>query len=413
MKLVLKVFLSVFLLFAGHSSFAQDINSLEKKKGRLEDEINFANQKIKEFRKLRSNSSGELKVLSRQIEAREEMIQIYSEQKQLLEGEIAKNQFNIEKLKTELEVLKKEYASQIVHTYKNYKDFDLLLYIFSASTLKDMYQRSQYLKEISKYRRKQLSIIDETKSILQSQIDTLSIQRDELTVLLDGEQRQKSMLDISKRKISSKIQTFQKKERSYAADVRKNESAIKAINKEIEREIAKARAEAERKAKAAREKAKKNNTALPPSLVSNTKLSADFAANKGKLPWPVGRGTIVKNFGKNLHPILRNPPVYTENNGIDIQTTDGAVVKAVFEGEIMYKFYNPTTKNGVIVMHGDYFSVYTGLKDVNVKEGDRVQTGTKLGTVFTNPDSKSSEIHIEIWKEKTVQNPNQWLNQSR
>ncbi|MBK6894890.1 MAG: hypothetical protein IPH00_17620 [Flavobacteriales bacterium] len=45
-------------------------------------------------------------------------------------------------------------------------------------------------------------------------------------------------------------------------------------------------------------------------------LNADFEKNKGKLPWPVAKGTITSGFGKQAHPVLRG--IMIENNGLDI-----------------------------------------------------------------------------------------------
>ncbi|WP_254558401.1 hypothetical protein, partial [Salmonella enterica] len=45
----------------------------------------------------------------------------------------------------------------------------------------------------------------------------------------------------------------------------------------------------------------------------NIALGKSFESNRGKLPWPVAKGSITENYGKNAHPTL--PNVYTNNNG--------------------------------------------------------------------------------------------------
>lgn len=61
----------------------------------------------------------------------------------------------------------------------------------------------------------------------------------------------------------------------------------------------------------------------------------------------------------------------------------------------------------VLVQHGNYFSFYCKLGNVNVKVGDKVKTGDTIGTVDTLDGS--TQLHFEIWKGTTPQNPETWL----
>src|SRR5690606_554317 len=54
-----------------------------------------------------------------------------------------------------------------------------------------------------------------------------------------------------------------------------------------------------------------------PSSPAVTALSSNFEMNKGKLPWPTSQGIIVRGFGQQSHPLLKN--IKIENDGIDIQ----------------------------------------------------------------------------------------------
>jgi septal ring factor EnvC (AmiA/AmiB activator) len=64
----------------------------------------------------------------------------------------------------------------------------------------------------------------------------------------------------------------------------------------------------------------------------------------------------------------------------------------------------------VIVRHGDYLTVYSNLKDVSVKKGDKVKTRQPLGTVFTEQGESKSRLHFELWQGTIVQNPANWLS---
>jgi murein DD-endopeptidase MepM/ murein hydrolase activator NlpD len=145
------------------------------------------------------------------------------------------------------------------------------------------------------------------------------------------------------------------------------------------------------------------NAGLTPEMAL---ISSNFAGNKGRLPWPVERGTITGKFGTQPHAALRN--VTVENNGIDITTQAGAPVRSIFEGEVVNVIFNPSFQKGIIIKHGEYYSVYTGLTAVQVKAGDKITTKQVIGTAYTGDDNQT-EIHLEIWKGTTIMDPAGWI----
>ena len=137
-------------------------------------------------------------------------------------------------------------------------------------------------------------------------------------------------------------------------------------------------------------------------------ISKNFEGNKGKLPWPVERGTITERFGKHEHPVLKD--VIVENNGIDIATAEGATVRSIFDGEVVNVIFNPSFQKGVIIKHGEFYSVYTNLSDVTVKAGDKVSTKQKIGIAWEDPEEGKTEVHLEIWKNTVILDPSLWIS---
>ena len=155
-------------------------------------------------------------------------------------------------------------------------------------------------------------------------------------------------------------------------------------------------------------------TAAPVNLTLTPEaqaLSNSFVANRGKLPWPVERGTITGYFGPHKHPVAN---VTVDNNGIDVQTSPGATVRSVFEGKVTGLFYVPGSGQNVLITHGDYFTVYANLASVSVSKGQIVQTKQVIGTVGNN-DEGLPVLNFQIWKSggKGVSklNPSQWIAQ--
>ncbi|HSY75218.1 MAG TPA: M23 family metallopeptidase, partial [Bacteroidia bacterium] len=64
----------------------------------------------------------------------------------------------------------------------------------------------------------------------------------------------------------------------------------------------------------------------------------------------------------------------------------------------------------VIVKHGEYFSVYSNLKEVFVKTGDTLSTKKTIGTILYNDEDGKTELHLELWKETNKLNPEEWIH---
>jgi septal ring factor EnvC (AmiA/AmiB activator) len=122
-------------------------------------------------------------------------------------------------------------------------------------------------------------------------------------------------------------------------------------------------------------------------------VSNNFTANKGRLPWPVEKGFISGNYGK--HPNKLFPKVIEDNNGIDITTSEGAPVRAVFEGTVVRMANIDGTM--IMISHGEYFTVYTNLAGASVRVGDKVSGRQVIGRAGKNEDGENI-MNFQVWK---------------
>jgi murein DD-endopeptidase MepM/ murein hydrolase activator NlpD len=122
-------------------------------------------------------------------------------------------------------------------------------------------------------------------------------------------------------------------------------------------------------------------------------VSNNFAANKGRLPWPVEKGFISGSYGRHPHPLF--PKVMLENNGIDISTGEGAPVRAVFEGTVT-KIAN-VDGTMIMISHGEFFTIYTNLSGASVRVGDRVSSKQVIGRAGKN-DEGDNMMNFQVWR---------------
>ena len=134
----------------------------------------------------------------------------------------------------------------------------------------------------------------------------------------------------------------------------------------------------------------------------------DFRKNRGKLPWPVEKGIITVGFGSHEVPGLRGSSV--QNNGVDITSSPGTEVRAVFEGEVTKVFAILGANYTVLIRHGEFLSVYQNIINVRVKTGDKVITKERLGEAFTDDTENVASVHFEVWQERTILNPEEWIS---
>ena len=217
----------------------------------------------------------------------------------------------------------------------------------------------------------------------------------------EKEQQEKEAEELRKEQEKQK----KKSEKKRQEELRKKQKDLEKRKEELrkkEEQLKKEREEAQRKEE-------ERNSERYTMDDEEYKLSGSFASNKGKLPYPVtGNCRIVRRFGRQKHPELKY--VETDNPGIDIEASQGAQARAVFDGKVSAIFQQPGYNNIVMVRHGNYLTIYAGLANIYVKTGDTLKMGQAIGVVFTDKDDENRALlHFEIRKEREKLNPELWL----
>ncbi|MDH5475889.1 MAG: peptidoglycan DD-metalloendopeptidase family protein [Cyclobacteriaceae bacterium] len=395
-----KYIIVFFLLFAMSfiSSYAQ-----KKSKSQLEREKKESVRKIKEAEKILSqttskkkNSIGELYAVNQQISQMEKLVGSIKEELTYIESDIGDTNEIIEALEDDLVLLKEEYAKMVYNTYKTTRGQNNLTFLFSSASFNQFRMRLKYMEQYGSARRKQAEQINKIKEVLSGQIARLENQKAEKNLLLTEQLAESKKLDQLKAKQSSVINSLASREKEITEQIETNKKSIARLNTLIDEII---------KAEIAKSTKTKNSTVLKMTPEA-ARLAESFAANKGKLPWPVETGFVTKGYGKHQHPVWKH--VITENKGVDIQTNTSQEVRSVFEGEVTKVAHIPGLGKMVMVRHGDYFTVYTMLKEVYVQTGQKVSTKDSIGIVLTNNEGVS-EVKFSVWKNNQSMNPASWL----
>lgn len=139
---------------------------------------------------------------------------------------------------------------------------------------------------------------------------------------------------------------------------------------------------------------------------NDAKLSSNFASNKGRLPMPITGGyNIVGHYGRFSPAGM--PSVTLDNKGIYIRGQAGCQARAVFDGVVSGVFQS----NGryvVMLRHGTYITVYSGLTSVSVSKGQSVSTRQNLGAIGTNSEGHY-EMQFVLSNNGSRMNPEPWV----
>jgi septal ring factor EnvC (AmiA/AmiB activator) len=417
MKNVSKYFASFFLLFLFHFSQAQATSEkLKTEQTRLEKKISNTKSLLNKSKNNTEASLNELRLIDNQIRFRQELVSNFDNQVRGAEIKVNEKGTEIQQLQQKLIRLKTQYKNLLFYAYKHRNKFGKLMYIFAANNYNEAIKRGNYLERIADIQKKQFLIIRQHQGLIKKEISSIEKEKAYKLQILQEKRKEKEAIEKDKVKQEGVYKKFKQEEGNLLSQLKTDEKKKEVLKQKIQAAIQKeiAAAEAKRK-KAEAEAAKKKAAAAAKATTTGTgkteiaevkkevtftetkesiALSKSFEGNKGKLPWPVDKGSITEGFGKNAHPTLDN--VFTNNSGIDISAPKNAQVRSVFEGEVTSVLVIPGAGKVVIIKHGNYRTVYTNLQDTYVKTGSKVTTKQAIGSLLNKEDGSVSVAHFEI-----------------
>ncbi len=423
-----KLFLTLLFVSLSVCSFAQEtskeLKELKQKKEAIERQIELAQKNLNKTANGKKLTLGQINTIKAQVRLMQDKISTINSEMRSLDNKITENTGKVHNLQTRLVDLKKEYAEMIRFAQRNRNSYDKMMFIFASNDFNQAYKRIKYLQQFGQYRKKQAAYIQGTEKDLNNQISVLDQDLKSKSSLLKEQLSEKTRLDRKKSEQAVVLNQLSKDEKKYKQDIQKNRQQQAAIDRQMRAEIARLiRIEREKEEARIREaerlaaaKAKAENKPVPvatstkPKTTSqllrnspeDAKLSDAFENNRGNLPWPVATGLITSHFGPYTVGTARGI-----NDGVTYQTSEGANVRAVFNGTVA-RVGDLFGKPYVLIRHGEYFTVYQNLKTVSVSKGQSVTTRQTIGTVGMNDGNP--EVGFQINRGGTPLNPESWLS---
>jgi len=435
-------FFLVIPVFAQQPSRAD----LENRKKQILDDIRQTESDLAVLKQNKNTTIGQLRALQNQLSQRQRLISTINDQVGNINNNIQSSSGEVAQLKQNLELLKVRYAQSVRYSYETRSSYDMMAFLFSSNDFNDAMRRMKYLKKFRDFRKSQVEQIRITQAQIQHKIGVLNSEKAQKDELLTSQVQQKQVLEKETNETNEVVKDLKGREKEMTANVEKDKKAAKKLDKAIQdvirREIEIARKQAEEEAKKREAATAATNTrnsnmkvtssttiitnpgrpvynppkktttpidlALTPEALA---LSSNFENNHGRLPWPVEKGFISDQFGTHPHPVQEK--VLITNNGISITSAPNANVRAVFDGTVTAVLSMGGGSWTIIISHGQYYTVYSGLANTSVRKGDNVHTKQSIGSVGVN-DEGEPMINFQIWKnvgkkDAVKLDPNSWI----
>ena len=401
MKKVLCIVLVAVLTALSAGAQSSSVKRLESLRAQLENDIKILNRQLDQNIKNSNKVLSSLTLVRRKINAREQLIATYDKQLKELNDSLYLCQKELDRLQARHDTLSLYYSRLVRGAYKNRDTRLWYMYILSSDSMGQAFNRFDYFRNLSTQMSAEALKLREASAQLEAQKQRLNKLKAQVNETRKKVVSERSQLQSEEGDASKLVTQLKKDRRTYEKQLKEKNRQ----KEELNRKIAELIRQQTRKQQGGSGKKTTGGGSKTTSTTVDTKLSNEFAANKGRLPWPV-EGTIMERFGKHSHPVYKNVQL-PQNNGVTLVVKHGAQAKAVFNGTVSQVVVLPGYNQCVLVNHGEYFTLYSKLKSVSVKAGQKITVGQVVGTVDTI--GGEDLFHFELWKGSTPQNPENWL----
>ncbi len=435
------------LPWCGHAQNSKRIKQMKQESTALKKQIAESESLLKNTKKDIKSQLKNLSVIDGQIVDQTKIVGDYKNEVEALGKDLTAKEAELKKLEQELTACKHKYRRAVLYLNRKRLLQNKWLFVLSAKNFRQMYRRMRYASDYSKYLRAQAETIKQKEEAVTKAREAVHAAKKEKDVLLTEAQGEHKRLEQKKKERQGVISELNKKQSQLTTTIARQKRKYANLNASIDRLIKQeiAAAEARRKKEEARRKAaeekrrkaaeaearrkknaksgnatanKKTSTAKPAKSkpryeeedATDRTLSSGFAANRGRLPIPItGSYAVTGRYGQ--YSVEGLSGVSLDSKGINLTGRSGAQARCVYDGEVS-AVANVGGTYVVIVRHGSYYSVYSNLSSVAVRNGQSLKTRQTLGAV-AGDGSGGCTLHFQLRKRNGSTaghiNPLPWL----
>ena len=354
---------------------------------------------------------GLVSVLQKEVKALDNKMAAIDKEMKTLDKEIKEKENGVD-------VSRAEYA-EALRKARKYNNFEnKMLFVFSADDFNKMARRYRYAnsymnahKELADSLKKRIVELEEKQNELKTKRDELERARAAKKASLKEQETERAKIQKLEKEQKGIIAGLEKEKKKVQAELKKRRNELDKLNATIKREVEKVVAAdnaKENKSNSGGKKQPSKNGAEYNKDAGISKMSGEFQNNKKKMPVPItGAYLLVDKFGER-NAVEGKGSVMINNGGVTFKGTKGAKARSIFEGTVSTVFHH-NDYTCVLVRHDKYISVYCNVENVRVKSGDKIKAGDIIGDVATSAEDGNPQLLFQLYREKTLLNPAEWL----
>lgn len=387
---------------------AQNRQQLEKKRQLITHALSKTNQELQSTRYRKKRTKQQLRQLTKQLAQQTALLDSLQLIQKHTATRQAKHTLVVAALELDLANLRIQHRSAIRSLYRQQQLKKRIPVGGLIAWSKQQYSL-MYCKHIHQQRHHQVECIQGVQQDLVASVEFLQQTHYQQDTLLQELSSDHAALNRNQQQQTRKMTQLHQKERQLSQTLAQQKTAKQLLSKKIEQAILKQIAAAKASARKYQAQQRQNQTvnSRKAPLAMTDAATENFAAQRGKLLSPIYHGKIVGHYGTHAHPTFKD--VMINNNGIDLSGQYNSVVRNVHIGTVVSVFAIPGLNNAVMVKHGDYYTTYSNIAKVYVKQGQQLKTGAQIGTIGRAPKGKGYLLHFELWHNKQKQNPLPWI----
>jgi len=351
---------------------------------------------LKKTRKVETEVNVELKEIGKELQGKEASLAVLQHDLKGAESSLTRTQQEIEAVREDTERKKQQIKQRLSALYKAGEIGGVRVY-FSSESFPQMMENMQYMKAVLTNDR---NLFGEYNS----RIERLKLLRSSLEGDVERKEKFKVNIEAKKREIEEVKEGKAAYLRKLGEDKKTYLTSLKELQANARRlQIMVERLEAKRR-KGYNAKKENKSVGGGPSLLAIP--DKGFGALKGRLSMPT-KGEITDGFGRHKHPDFNS---YTVSNGITIAAPQGAEVRSVYDGQVIFADYFKGYGNMVIVDHGGgFFSLYAHTSRIVKKVGTTVARNEVIASVGDADSTRGPMLYFEIRYQGKPVDPSPWL----
>lgn len=307
----------------------------------LKKQVAAGEKEVASLRKGKAAKEKQVRTLATQIQNRNRLLKEQGKQVELLNGQMLQSDKRHEELCRELNMERTLYAEMVREAYRNYRNNNLMSYLFTSDDFVDVARKIVNLRAVSQLREERMVRIENLTAEVAKQRKILAENKESLDATVKDLETQKGKLQSDQRSARSSIASMSTKEKQLLREQQLQKRRLEAAVSELR-------------------KLSKGNT-----------TGASFTAKTSNLNLPVVGGR-VKRYMDNMAEILGSP---------------NANVVSIYEGKVVDITQNRITgKYDAYIAHGEYITSYAGLSSVAVTKSAKVSKNQKIGVIGESVD---------------------------